>query len=348
MADEPESTKDENRSSENKAGTEKNGLPMVFVLKTKDDPEITDPDAYKTKQSTQPIKPSTSVPRRMVNLFLRKADEASLADWAMVLFTLIIAASTIVYTVYARRQWREMNGSGRQTDQIIEAANKIETHLKQTVLDNKQALADNKMAIENALKENRLEFSGALEQNRKSLEASTSQSNKALNASIDISRLDQRPWVLFPTFTLSSEPEDGKEITVKITLENTGKSPALTVANQGILLMSSIEPSMTEFSSVNVIDGSSRTVVPPGSGPTEITFTTTPWIVPKATIDAYKNKTWKLYIHAKASYSDAFGKQHWTTACSYHQSGWGMSQWRFCSQGNDVDHEEQEKKQNPN
>lgn len=39
-----------------------------------------------------------------------RASEANLADWCMVFFTLIIAAATIAYTVYARRQWQAMSG----------------------------------------------------------------------------------------------------------------------------------------------------------------------------------------------------------------------------------------------
>lgn len=55
----------------------------------------------------------------------RKFKEATLAEWAMVCFTLVIAATTVVYTIYSRRQWSallESNAINRESLQSVQRA----------------------------------------------------------------------------------------------------------------------------------------------------------------------------------------------------------------------------------
>jgi len=80
-----------------------------------------------TKRLTEDIEPSSLT--RLVRWFKKKAGEAHLADWATVVFTFVIAAATIAYTVYGRRQWQVMSGQleemrsgGRDTHALAEAA----------------------------------------------------------------------------------------------------------------------------------------------------------------------------------------------------------------------------------
>lgn len=155
---------------------------------------------------------------------------------------------------------------------------------------------------------------------------------------------DQRPWVFITTTTLSSEPEEGKEITVRIAVLNTGKSPAMNLSNQIIPMIGDGDPPMLLLQAPTT--AVSRIVIQPGLGPTEVFFTSPPWVIPKESIGAYIKKTSMLYVEAKVFYSDIFGKQHWTTFCAFHQHGLPLTEWRFCSRGNEVDTEEKDQKPN--
>lgn len=61
-----------------------------------------------------------------------KASEANLADWLVAFFTLIIAAATIVYTIYARRQWQAMIGQLSTAQQQLTEMSKQYPELKQS------------------------------------------------------------------------------------------------------------------------------------------------------------------------------------------------------------------------
>jgi hypothetical protein len=133
-------------------------------------------------------------------------------------------------------QYREMDASGKQTDKIITAANLIEAHQNQIVLDNKQVLSDNRKAIANTLTENRNELAAALKQNREALEVSAEQGKAAMAASIEASRLAQRPWIKIKHRIMSpltfDVPRNGGQMaimTIEDTMENIGQSVALNV-----------------------------------------------------------------------------------------------------------------------
>jgi hypothetical protein len=85
----------------------------------------------------------------------RKADEANLADYLIVLLTAVIG-------FWAGLQWWEMHDAGKQTDKIIAA-------------DERLAAANERFA--------------------KSMENSVKQSGDSLQASIDQFHLDQRAWI---------------------------------------------------------------------------------------------------------------------------------------------------------
>jgi hypothetical protein len=161
------------------------------------------------------------------------------ANRVIALAAIVTAAATIVYTLYARRQWSTMSqtlghvvsndaGASLQTDKIVAAASKMEGHLKQMVTDNKTMLADNKQAITNALKDNREELAKALGQNRDALANSISQGEKALNTSIESSRIDRRAWLGVSTLNVV-QFDKAKSLKLEIGFINSGRTPALQV-----------------------------------------------------------------------------------------------------------------------
>jgi len=117
MADQPVADKQEANPNKGKG---EHG-PESAILKAKNDTE----QAYKTDHETHEPGPKIQIPQNSVWTWIkRKSEEASLADWAMVFFTFVLAATTIVFTVYAKRQWKEMHESGTDTHDLAVAAGK--------------------------------------------------------------------------------------------------------------------------------------------------------------------------------------------------------------------------------
>ena len=141
-------------------------------------------------------------------------DRPSWTDIAIVLLTV-----GIVYLAW---------DGGRQTKKIISAANLIESHQHQIVLDNKQVLLDNRIALKSSLDENRRELANALAENRDALEAQT-------KTTIDAMQVDQRAWVGLADFETigGSQSEDRSTFSyksVQMMIRNSGKTPAINLS----------------------------------------------------------------------------------------------------------------------
>jgi hypothetical protein len=123
MSNQPEA----NEQQANADTSNERSKPPPAILKAENDTKITDEDSSETQEAAAEVHVSPPTPgrfRRAWEWTKRKSSEASLADWAMVFFTFIIAASTIVFTVYARRQWQEMASGGEDTKNLAIAAKK--------------------------------------------------------------------------------------------------------------------------------------------------------------------------------------------------------------------------------
>src|ERR1035438_7092379 len=106
MSNQPETSEQQANTDTDKGKKE----PQPTALKAEHAAEVTGKTDAQTQNAADKIQASPVIlGRRVWNWIKAKASEASLADWAMVLFTLIIAISTIVYTVYAKRQWSVMS-----------------------------------------------------------------------------------------------------------------------------------------------------------------------------------------------------------------------------------------------
>ena len=162
MTDQPVGDKQQSSASTGKASHD----PPPPILKTETDSEKAGDAADKTEKTGRKIQisPPTPVePRRMwtwikswsVWTWIKsKAEDVTLADWAMVFFTFVLAATTIVFTVYAKRQWEEMHSGGEdtkklaeqakaQTDKMADSLSKTDALIRQAT---EQALATNNLA----------------------------------------------------------------------------------------------------------------------------------------------------------------------------------------------------------
>lgn len=198
-------------------------------------------------------------------------------------------------------QWKEMDDSGKQTDKIIAADERLAT------------------AMEN----------------------SVAQAGKALDATIEQNNLDQRAWVgvnsiVKPPGSTDSvifvHPDVQPDFAVVI--RNTGRTPALRVSHQmGWRTLFSKDRFIPLYG--KQIDNN-RSAMQPGQ---DITLTTgidsaTPKIS-AAMIEAIRNGQLMLYLYGRISYQDIFGKSHNATFCVFLAKT--LNGFGGCSTYNDAD-----------
>ena len=173
-----------------------------------------------TRQPREEAKDPTNKPQ--VSRWKRK-----LKRWTkpMRLFTLGLLVVASLQWWVTLGQLEEMRSDSKQTDRLIEETKKLAKAAKE--------------AADAAVESNRL--------GRASLTATLAQGQRALKTSIETSRLDQRPWITFARFSLSSELGEGKEIYVESWVQNTGKTPAVDQAGQSALYIWPTEPPATNF-----------------------------------------------------------------------------------------------------
>lgn len=154
------------------------------------------------------------------------------------------------------------------------------------------------------------------------------------NDSTDALRLDQRAWVSPSAFVMSAEPEPNKSIDVKISLVNSGKTPALKVIAMTHPRNWNQQPPEVDWSAAE--KAAPRGVLAPGI--TGIVITTAPLMLSNGLVE-YNTGTNSIYIQAKITYEDIFKRQHWTTICVLHHHGKPLNEFDSCESGNDVDPE---------
>lgn len=257
----------------------------------------------------------------------------------------VMTVATVVIAGWAGLQWWEMHGTGSQTDALIEAARiqarasgRSSISARQIVSDNKQALSDNKQAFANTLKENRAEMAEAMRQNREAINASLTQGQRALDASIAASRLDQRPWVILSRFELSEDPQPDRDFTATFWVVNSGKTPALNVAPASRLSLWTGQPPPVDFGTRTGLPN--QGIITPG-GVGDLHFMSDPWRLTRIQVDAYRAGTTRIYAQVLIDYTDAFvnSTPHWTRICVWHANGRPLTEFGFCDQGNEMDHQ---------
>jgi hypothetical protein len=218
-------------------------------------------------------------------------------------------------------QLEEMRGAGQQTERLI-------------ILNTGQLTQTERQVTK--LGDQVTQFSRVATASEKANKITQDNAQRALQTSIDNSRLDERPWILPLRFDLSAEPEVDKPITVKVSVQNTGKTPGIHWTNRSRLAFWNVEPPINDPGAPSL--STSEGIIPPGYN--GIGFITEPLRLNSTQVSAYRNGLNKIYLHARMDYRDGFtaSKPHWTTICVYHQFGMLLNEFELCLVGNDVDH----------
>ncbi len=147
-------------------------------------------------------------------------------------------------------------------------------------------------------------------------EAQARIAEKSVEATIQQSQLDQRPWV-YASFTLTAEPEVGKEIpSIDIWLSNSGKTPATYVSTVYETSTQDREPTMPDFRGIKQI---SQGILPPSVD--RVVVGTEPIKSLAHDFPSYINGHNAIYIIGRIDYCDAANVHHWTTFSVFHKHG---------------------------
>jgi hypothetical protein len=306
-----------------------------------DPPEVSHPKEEHQHQPSKPHKKSEYSYGKFARFWQRHSQQwkdVPVHDKSNAIFTIVIAVATTIYAFVTISQLTEMRTSGAQTTEQTKTlikqatAQSTNTHDLAVAADtqSKQAIEQNKKMAESITKTDAL--IKATNDLAREAKRSADVARDSLDASSKTFHLDQRPWIMGARFELSPEPEAGKPFTVRIYLTNTGKTTAINVTPQSRIMSWHEEPPLATFPPL--AKDVSRGILAPGT--TQFNFQTLPLTLDDAQLIGYKFGTYKIYVHARISYTDIFEKHHWTSICVYH--GFNKDEWAFCSEGNDADH----------
>ncbi len=297
MSNQPEGTEQQADARSGGAKSE----PRTVILNTKEDSEEARTASDEAARAAQRIEVSQPPPGRLTRLWgwtKRKSSEASLTDWAMAFFTFVLAATTIVFTVYAKRQWQEMKSGGDDTKKLAENAGKQVDQLKGLT----KATQDSVSAIERQM------------------------------------RQDQRPWIRFDiadpktTPAVSWDIKVGGPLTAPSRFTNVGKTPAINVEIVALvdIIAKGADPPLPPHGwrnpqkRDNLVGAAiihSGTIFPAsGVGQTITRFEIRNGAIVKKVLsvpEANEIAQGRAYlaIFGIARYSDVFGYPHWTRFC---------------------------------
>jgi hypothetical protein len=202
-------------------------------------------------QGNQPGK-QTRTPKSRT--FRQKWRAVSLNNKMLVVFTGVIMAATLIYTLFAGWQLYEIHAGGKDTHALVEASKKQAEQTELVVDAIRREVTV--MELSNAQAKNALDKTIA--ENKKSLAATLSQGQKALDESIAASRSDQRAYVTIgkPDGTIADiiwPKEPGANAGIMVYFQNNGRIPAkFNWGSQwGIMEMVPADPTVTEFNKWN-------------------------------------------------------------------------------------------------
>lgn len=187
-------------------------------------------------------------------------------------------------------------------------------------------------------------------QMRKATEASQKSATSATRA-IDLAerqfRLDQRAWLTIQKITLLREPGATDNLTVLVSLINTGKTPAtFTTKDYTVISTGNDEPPLPKWEDI-ANAGNPRIIVPgdisvsieAGRGMFDpMVFRSDVFRTGRnPDIARYRAGGGRLYVYFRIDYTDFFGTNHYTEVCGYRSFGEPPDTFHSCSQGNGFD-----------
>ncbi|MGA8366095.1 MAG: hypothetical protein ACLQMT_01760 [Candidatus Acidiferrales bacterium] len=240
---------DPTKNSEKTASKEINEVAAAPLSRDVDEAKKTSEGAPGIQAAAKAAEPGHQTSKRLIWI-KQKASQASLADWLTAVFTLIIAVATVAYVVYARRQWREMKSGSADThdlavsaqQQAIASAKLADQAKAQTEkLGESIEKTDDLVRATSALAEQAKRSADIMNMQLKATQQSANAATSAADTATKQLELTDRPWV-DATIALDgpfSFDINGANIPLKVTLRNTGHSPALSVVISPLPLLGS-------------------------------------------------------------------------------------------------------------
>ena len=180
----------------------------------------------------------------------RKSDEATLADWAMVFFTFVLAATTIVFTVYAKRQWQEMKSGGADTKELATQA-KNQADASKAIADAAKSQSENTATLAQAAKDQVVKLEAGVRETHALAEQAKISAKTAQQSVIDnqtASYRELRPYVQVTRFDYAGNIFKGEMVTGKASIINSGRTPAVNVNGCGdITIKPNTDPITDDF-----------------------------------------------------------------------------------------------------
>jgi hypothetical protein len=236
-------------------------------------------------------------------------------------FTALLFVTNVIADYLISNQLKVAQVSTNAAYLAVQEAKRSADAAESSLFVSRQAVNENKRALEQTIN-----------QNRESLKATLDQNKKALNINLAVSWLDQRPWVSVRTFQLAAEVEQGKELRFTLWLQNTGKTPAVDQTAQMMLFLWDHEPTFDDFKDPTIVSGEFN--VPSLNSATWFTYRWTPR--PESVAD-YRAKKLRLYVLALLRYKDMFQQSHLTRVCVFHVADAALDEIGFCSAGNSME-----------
>jgi hypothetical protein len=245
----------------------------------------------------------------------------------------LILAVAIVVFAYA--QWHTAttnnDSTARQADQLIAAA-KYSAYAADRNANAAASFADSAQKINHGISDAVTELRAQADTTEIARQTSDANARSALDTSIASSHLDERPWIVGDGFAMSSEPQEGQMPTVKITMRNTGKTPALDLIPHS---QASIWDHCASLDESKILPPKSIGVLAPGQTGMSFKADSLPYI--EKSVNEYNAGLSRYCVRAKIHYTDVNGTEHWTTLCIYHTHGRPLAEFDYCSEGNDLD-----------
>jgi hypothetical protein len=153
-------------------------------------------------------------------------------------------------------------------------------------------------------------------------------------------QLDQRAWLGIEAVSPEPPiPEIGKTFIVRITIKNTGKTPARKIISRGRgePIRKDGKPNFS-YEAVEPFSAHLMPGVPASTlvAPMGVPGANTSMVVNKPVLDALADGTIAAFVHGRFEYEDIFGKPHWVTYCASLFIPFN-GQFTFCADHNDTD-----------
>jgi hypothetical protein len=274
----------------------------------------------------------------------RAARRTANATVGLMIFTVVLAATSVGTVWILKNQLREMHEGGIDTHALADATEKMKGSAEksaQASRDFADTAGDIKDSIDTAVDKLDAQAKG-IEQSRKS---SLSASTKALNASIYSSRLDERAWIGNCGFSMQQFEKD-KPIRVGVKFCNSGKTPAYKVeASFRWKVTSTLAKGPTEAQLAELVWEPSNAIAPQGfyvlsGGSTGTLPMTAGESLGQKTLDQYFDAVQAgaqfLYFYGNIRYVDAFSKTHITEFCVFLADP-KTKEMQYCHDHNELD-----------